>query len=85
MLLPPGPVKMALATGAPILPIFSVRTKEGKVRLVVEPAIEVGPSDAPAGPHPALLQWAAVLERYVRAYPDQWLMIRPALSEDAVS
>jgi len=30
----------------------------------------------------ALLEWAAVLERYVRAYPDQWLMIQPALCED---
>jgi KDO2-lipid IV(A) lauroyltransferase len=85
MLLPAGPVKMALATGAPIVPIFSVRTTGGKVRLFVEPAIYVEPveSNAAGAPHPALLQWAAVLERYVRAYPDQWLMLRPALCEDA--
>ena len=86
--LPAGPVKMALATGAPILPIFSVRTGEGKVRLFVEPAIRVEPANECAnvtetgGPHPALLEWAAVLERYVRAYPDQWLVIQPALCED---
>ena len=86
--LPAGPVKMALATGAPILPIFSVRTRDGKVRLFVEPAIRVEPVDAGASatgtarPHPALLEWAAVLERYARAYPDQWLMVQPALYED---
>jgi KDO2-lipid IV(A) lauroyltransferase len=85
MLLPAGPVKMALATGAPIVPIFSVRMSNGNVRLFVEPAIwveRVEPA-APGGPHPALLQWAAVLERYVRAYPDQWLMLGPALCDDA--
>jgi KDO2-lipid IV(A) lauroyltransferase len=83
--LPPGPVKIALASGAPIVPIFSVRTEDGKVRLFVEPAIHVRPvaPDETPGPHPALLQWAGVLERYVRAYPDQWLMLEPALCEDA--
>jgi len=30
----------------------------------------------------ALAECRAVLERYVRAYPDQWLMIQPALCED---
>jgi hypothetical protein len=28
------------------------------------------------------MQWARVLERYVTAYPDQWLMLQPALFED---
>ena len=85
ILLPAGPVKMALATGAPIVPIFSVRAEDGSVRLFVEPAIHVerGPDVASPGPHPALLQWARVLERYVRTYPDQWLMFQPALCEDA--
>jgi KDO2-lipid IV(A) lauroyltransferase len=81
LLLPAGPVKLALATGAPIVPIFSLRTAAGKVRLFIEPAIEVGP--AAAGPHPALLCWATLLEKYVRDYPDQWLMLQPVLIEDA--
>ena len=83
LMLPPGPVKLALATGAPIVPIFSVRTPAGKVKLFVEEAIEVGPAPHAAGPHPALLRWAALLERYVRTYPDQWLILQPALLEDA--
>ena len=83
LLLPSGPVKLALATGAPIVPIFSVRTPAGKVKLFIEPPIEPG-ARATDGPHPALLQWAALLERYVRTYPDQWLLLQPALVEDAV-
>ena len=42
-----------------------------------------GPA-ARGGPHRALLKWASVLERYVKAYPDQWLLLQPALVEDAV-
>ena len=81
LMLPPGPAKLALATGAPIVPILSVRTPAGKVRLFVEPRIEVtsGGADATLD---AMLRWAAVLERYVRAYPDQWLLLEPALAED---
>jgi lauroyl/myristoyl acyltransferase len=89
LMLPSGPVKLALATGAPIVPILSVRTQKGKVRLFIEPAIVAGrerESEADAGnaggPHPALLRWAAVLERYVKAYPDQWLILEAALCED---
>lgn len=85
LMLPTGPVKMALATGAPIVPVFSVRGVDGSVRLFIEPAITVDPDESagPGQPHPALLRWAGVLERYVRTYPDQWLMIRPAFREDA--
>lgn len=84
--LPPGAVKLAIATGAPIVPIFSIRTSAGKVKLFIEPCIEVGPGrPGGRGPHPALLQWAATLERYVRAHPEQWLLLQPALIEDQTS
>jgi len=86
LLLPGGPVKLALATGAPIVPIFSVRLPDGKVKLLIEPPIDAAAMDgAGAGPHPALLKFASVLERYVKAYPDQWLLLQPALVEDAAS
>lgn len=83
LLLPGGPVKLSLATGAPIVPIFSVRTPGGKVKLFIEPPIAPPERRAADGPHPALLQWASLLERYVRTYPDQWLLLQPALVEDA--
>jgi lauroyl/myristoyl acyltransferase len=86
ILLPAGPVKLAQASGAPLVPIFSVRQRRGKIRLFVEEPIIV-PPDAPPGegPHPALARLAAVLERYVRAYPHQWLMVRPVWCEDCGS
>jgi KDO2-lipid IV(A) lauroyltransferase len=80
MMLPSGPVKLALATGSPIVPVFCVRTASGKVRLCVEPAIDVnGPADVDRG----MEQLAAVIGRYVRAHGDQWLMLQPAWCADA--
>ena len=79
MMLPTGPAKLALASGAPIVPIFSIRRPDGAVRLFVEPPIWVASDDEVDR---ALEQFARTLERYLRRYPDQWLMIRRAWCED---
>ena len=88
VMLPSGPIKLALASGSPIVPVFSVRTRRGKVRLFVEEPILVSPDDGPApgtgGVHPALLRLAALIEKYVKAHPDQWLILERAWVEDAV-
>ena len=83
MLLPAGPVKLALATGAPIVPVFSIRTPAGAVRLCVEPAITVEAGD-PDAVDRAMRQLADVVGKYVAAYPEQWLMLQPAWCDDAV-
>ncbi len=79
MSLPTGPAKLALASGAPIVPIYSIRRPDGRIELFVEPAIRVGAGD---DPDKATAQLARILERYLLAYPDQWLMIQPAWCED---
>jgi len=83
--LPLGPVMLAIASGAPIVPIFTLATRPGRCRVCVEPAIEVDPQAEPiGGVHPALLQVAAAIEKYIVAYPDQWLLLDPAFVEDAI-
>ena len=82
MMLPSGPAKLALASGAPIVPVFCVRMPSGKVRLCVEPAIEVpGPQDVDR----AMEQLAAVVGKYIRAHGEQWLMLQPAWCDQAPS
>jgi KDO2-lipid IV(A) lauroyltransferase len=83
MLLPAGPAKLALATGAPIVPVFSVRTPGGRVRLCVEPPIVVDGRDPAAGVDRAMNRMAAVIAKYVAAHPEQWLMLHPAWCADA--
>jgi KDO2-lipid IV(A) lauroyltransferase len=82
LMLPTGPIKLALASGAPIVPIFALRTADRRIRIHIEPHIIVS-EPAQADPHPALLQLAATLQRYVRSYPQQWLLLHPAFCEDA--
>jgi len=83
MLLPTGPVRLALASGAPIIPIFSVRTASGAIRLFIEEPIVVGETDGALSVDAAMEKVGAVLEKYVRQFPEQWLENRPAWIEDA--
>src|SRR5439155_19959391 len=72
LLLPTGAIRLAMASGAPIIPALVIRRPDGRVRIHIEPHITVEPSDE--DPHPALLSFAATLEKYVRDYPEQWLL-----------
>ncbi len=86
--LPVGPVKLAALSGAPIIPVFAVRRPDRRIKLIIEPAIDVGPSERVIGhgePQPSLLKLAAVLERLVTQYPDQWLMLHEVWIEDTVA
>jgi lauroyl/myristoyl acyltransferase len=81
IVLPTGPIKLALASGgSPVVPVFAIRTHEGKIRIHIEPHIDVDPSDH--DPHPALIRFASVLEKYVGEYPEQWLLFHRAFCED---
>jgi KDO2-lipid IV(A) lauroyltransferase len=86
MMMPLGPIKLALATGAPIVPIFSHRTAIGRLRVTIERPIVVSRDNGPivgACREPAALrELAAAVERHVRAHPDQWFMLQTALCED---
>lgn len=78
LLIPTGPFKLALAAAAPIIPVFSFRTKVGRLRVVVDEPIvasrEDGPFDAR---HPAVLHLTRLMEKHIREHPEQWLMIEP--------
>ena len=78
VMLPTGPVKLALATGAPIIPIFSIRNPDGTIRLEIQEPIPVQ-GDVSA----AVLRMASIIETYVRRYPDQWLVVHRPWCEDA--
>ncbi len=78
---PTGPARLAAITGAPILPVFCYRAHDGLVDVRIEPPILVAP-DAGDGPQSAILQYVRLLEKQVRQYPEQWLMLQPVWLED---
>ena len=70
---PAGPARLALAAGAVVLPMFTVRSPNRDLTIVLEPPIEP-PTEGDRN-HKALAMtqgFAKHLERYVRAYPEQW-------------
>lgn len=82
--LPLGPVTLAQITGSPIIPVFAIRTPTGRCRLIAEAPILVYPdAELIDGIPPALLQIGKTIEKYLVAYPEQWLVLEAAFVEDA--
>jgi phosphatidylinositol dimannoside acyltransferase len=82
-LFPEGPAKLAAITGAPIIPIFTLRLPDGRVRICIEEAIEVSGTDDIAI-REAIAKLSQVVGKYVKAYPEQWLVLHRAWCEDEV-
>jgi KDO2-lipid IV(A) lauroyltransferase len=75
---PRGPLRVAMASGAAVLPAFIVRMRDGRYRAIVEEplTIETG-EDRDAALFRNLERYVAILERYVREYPEQWYCFYP--------
>ncbi len=80
---PTTPIKLAVETGAPIMPMFAVRTSPSTARVFFESPlkIEPGPSEE-GGVHPGVFALAAIVESYAVRYADQWRMVDPLWIED---
>lgn len=64
-----GPVALAHRSGAPLLPVFTLRTGVDRFRTVVLPPLTVADADGVA----PFEQYARALEERVRAFPGQWV------------
>jgi KDO2-lipid IV(A) lauroyltransferase len=84
LMLPLGPVKLAQISGTKIVPVFAIRSPTGRCRVFAEDPIYVDAgAELVGGAHPALLRWGKVIEKFIAAYPEQWLVLGPAFVEDA--
>ena len=71
--LPAGAAYLALATGAPILPVFVPLERGRYATLMDEPIfVTARPGDNQVAVRDAIQRLARVFERYIRQYPDQW-------------
>lgn len=80
---PVGPAKLALMTGAPLIPVFAVRGPRSvghRVRIVLGEPIAVPDAHAV---EPATHAVVAALQDVVRQHPEQWHVMWPACVEDA--
>lgn len=78
VVLPRGPALLSLRGQAPVVPLFLIREGMWRFRLYVEPPIWPAASRPNEGSVQMLTRaYAAVFERYLRRFPDQWLMFQP--------
>jgi KDO2-lipid IV(A) lauroyltransferase len=70
----PTLARIAIRTGAAIVPTFSVPEKDGSFRIVYGPEVEIGStSDIEADSIRITAECTAIVEKWVRAYPQHWL------------
>jgi len=75
---PRGPFRVAMASGATVLPAFIVRLEDGRYRAIVEEPIRIDAGgDRDEALRANIQRYVALLERYVREYPDQWYCFYP--------
>jgi len=68
-----GPAVFAMRTGAPIIPIFTMRDKGDRHKIIVEPAFYLEEKDNDDAAIFAVTQKVTqMIERYVRKYPQEW-------------
>ncbi|MEY2439307.1 MAG: phosphatidylinositol dimannoside acyltransferase [Verrucomicrobiota bacterium] len=81
--LPTGPFVLALASEAPIFPLFIVRAGSRKYRIIArEPIVcSRGMGSREEEIARAMQQWAQVLEEHVRRYWSQWFAFTPVFGE----
>jgi len=73
---PTAPVKLAMTTGASIIPAFMLRRRDNTYKMILEEPIKV---DAGGDKEEKIKKytqaWTQVLEKYVRDYPEQWVWL----------
>jgi KDO2-lipid IV(A) lauroyltransferase len=87
---PSAPVKFALSTGAPIIPMLIVRGRNKHTIFVEEPIRVEGEEDKKKATLLYTQRYTKILEDYIRSYPDHWVWLhrrwktRPAGNDQTV-
>ena len=75
---PRGPFRVAMATGAEVIPAFIVREPDGRYRAIIEEPLRIETEgETEAALRANVERYVAILERYVRAHPEQWYCFYP--------
>jgi len=74
--IPEGPLRLAVLTGAPIVPIFAERVGHRKYRVSARPPIHLARSSSGAELDAAAQRIADAVQDFVRTNPTQWFHFR---------
>jgi len=73
---PEGPLRLALLTGAPIVPIFVARTGHRRYEIVARAPVRIGRTAGDADLNAAAQTLADAMQDFVRRHPTQWFHFR---------
>src|SRR5262249_132964 len=73
---PEGPLRLAMWTGAPLVPVFAARTGYRCYEVVVHDPIRIARSADEAEVDAAGQRLADAMQRFVQAHPTQWFHFR---------
>jgi len=77
-LLPDAPVRVALRTGATLMPAFGLRQHDGTLEAFFEPPLQLEKTgNASHDVRSGMAKVVAALEKYITRYPEQWVMFQP--------
>ena len=74
---------LALRTGAPVIPVFSLPLPNGRYRFIYEHPVEPPRADTPDAVREFTQRCTDVLEMYVRRHPDLWLWMHRRWRDDS--
>jgi lauroyl/myristoyl acyltransferase len=81
--LPDGPVRVALRTGAALVPAFGLRLPDNSFLVQVEPTLELPHTgDIEADVAAGMEMLIAVMEWHISQHPEQWLVAAPVWPMD---
>jgi len=78
--LPDIAVRIALRTGAAVIPVFNLRRDNGQYDVYLEPPIEVSPNGNGAVAE-CMNQVIRAMEKYIKSCPEQWVVLEPVWPE----
>ena len=83
--LPEGPVRLALRTGAALVPGFGLRLSDNSFLARLEPALELPDTgDREADVFAGMEMLVDVMERIISQHPEQWLLAKPVWPMDGL-
>lgn len=81
--LPDGHIRLALRTGAAVLPAFSLRLADNTFAAYAEPPLTLDSTgDDEADVRAGVRQVAAAMEKWIVRYPEQWVMFHKIWSQN---
>ena len=79
--LPVGAVRIAMRTGAAVVPAFNLRVKGNQYEVFFEPAIEINPDNGQENLEKNMFNLVQALEKMIKTCPEQWVVLSDIWAE----